>query len=175
MQLAAILIEALGIIIFIAAMSITIYSSVIGAPYVWTPSRAVREIFKIAGLKKGDKVYDLGAGNGQNLIIADKEFDARALGFELSPILYLAAKINIFIKGAKKSQISWRNFYNQNLADADLIFCFLTVHAMVKLKPKFEAELRPGTKVISYAFSIHGWTPKQMLKGYPGNVYLYEK
>ncbi len=175
MQLAAILIEALGIIIFIAAMSITIYSSVIGAPYVWTPSRAVREIFKIAGLKKGDKVYDLGAGNGQNLIIADKEFGAQALGFELSPILYVAAKINILIQGAKKSQISWRNFYKQNLADADLIFCFLTVHAMAKLKPKFEAELKPGTKVISYAFSIHGWTPKQMLKGYPGNVYLYEK
>jgi len=175
MQLAVILLEALGIVIFIAAMSLTIYSGVIGAPYVWTPGRAVREIFKIAGLKKGDKVYDLGAGNGRNLIIADKEFGAQALGFELSPILYLAAKINFFIRGAKRSQISWRNFYKQNLADADLIFCFLSAHAMAKLKPKFEAELRPGTKVISYAFSIHGWTPKHVLSGYPGNVYLYEK
>jgi len=164
-----------AILIVVATLGLSFYSFFIGAPYVWTPKKALREIFAIAKIKPGDKFYDLGAGDGKTLIVTQKEFGAQALGFELSPIMYAVAKLNLFFSGDKKSKLYFRNFYKQNLSDADVIFCFLTIAAMAKLKPKLENELRPRTRVISYYFSIHGWTPKEIVTGkYPGKVFLYE-
>lgn len=164
-----------GLAVFIFLATMTIYSGFIGAPYFKTPKKAIREILKISGVKPGDKIYDLGAGDGAILIIAEKEFGAFGIGFELSPFVYSAAQLNLFLNGVKKSKIYCRNFYHQNISDADIVFCFLSIHAMEKLKDKFETELKPGTKIISYTFAIHGWLPKQTISGYPGKVYLYER
>jgi len=165
---------ALGITLFILLFSLTIYSAVIGAPYFKTPKKAIREIFELAGIKPGDKLYDLGAGDGKILIIAEKEFRAQGIGFELSPTFWLLTKIHLALAGAHHSQVYCRNFYNQNLSEADVIFCFLSIHAMERLKPKFEQELKPGTKIISYAFSLRGWQPKQVIAKYPGKIFLYQ-
>jgi len=165
----------LGLILLILAVSFAIsyYSFFIGAPYVATPKKAIREIFALAQIKPGQKLYDLGAGDGKALIIAQKEFGAKAIGFELSPIVYTIARLNLLFHGAKV-RLYCKNFYKQNLSDADIVFCFLSIPAMARLKPKFEEELRPGTKIISYSFSIHGWEPKKVIEGYPGKVFLYE-
>lgn len=57
---------------------------------------------------------------------------------------------------------------------ADIVFCFLSVDPMKRLKSKFEKELKTGSKVISYSFSIRDWKPKAVITGFPGNVYVYE-
>lgn len=160
---------------FLAVFIITIYSAAIGAPFLKTPKKAARQAFGAAGLKKGDKIFDLGAGDGKILIIAEKEFGAQGTGFELSPIFWLAAKINLFLNGCKNSKINCRNFYKYNLGEADAIFCFLSAHAMEKLKSKFETELKPGTKIISYSFHLPGWQAQSIISGYPGKLYLYQK
>lgn len=168
-----ILIE-LGLLIFLILYSLSIYSAFIGAPYFITPKKALEEIFEIAAIKPSDNFYDLGAGDGRALIMAEKKYGAKAIGFELAPLVYLLARLNMFFKRTRNAKLYFRNFYKQNLSDADVIFCFLSIHAMEKLKSKFERELKPGTKIISYSFSLHGWEPKRVITSYPGKVYLYE-
>jgi hypothetical protein len=69
-----------------------------------------------------------------------------------------------------------KNFYNQDLSKADIFFCFLTPKAMLKLSAKFESELKPGTRIISYAFSIPGWSPEKIIfNNMPGKIYCYIK
>lgn len=166
----------LGFILVITAILfiVSFYSAFIGAPYFITPKKAIKEVFQLAQIKPGQKLYDLGAGDGKVLIIAEKEFGAKAVGFELAPIIYAMARLNLFFHGIKKARLYCKNFYKQSLSDADIIFCFLSIHAMARLKPKFEKELRPGAKIISYSFSLQGWTPKKVIEGYPGKVFLYE-
>jgi len=108
------------------------------------------------------------------MVIAEKVFGLKTIGFELSPIFWLVTKIHLLIKGTKQSQVYCRNFYNQDLSDADIVFCFLSIHAMERLRPKFEKELKTGAKIISYSFAIHGWEPKEVIEGYPDKVFLYE-
>jgi len=164
----------ISLVIFVILAGLTFYSFFIGAPYFKTSKKAIKEALKLADLKPNQKLYDLGAGDGKALIIAEKEFGAEVVGFELAPIIYAVARLNLFFHGIKKAQLYYKNFYKQDLSRADIVFCFLSIHAMKRLKPKFEKELRPGTKIISYSFSLHGWTPKKVIEGYPGKIFLYE-
>jgi len=162
------------IIITLTSIAITIYSFFIGAPIFFTPKKAIRDALKYCDLKPGNKFYDLGAGNGRAMIIAEKEFDLKAFGFELSPVLYLISKINIVLFGKNNGKLYCQNFYNQNFQDADIVFCFLKPFVMEKLKTKFKKELKPGSKIVSYSFAILYWKPEKIIRnGYPGNVYIY--
>ena len=46
-----------------------------------------------------------------------------------------------------------------NLSEASVILCYLYTTASAALRPKFEKELKPGTKVVMESFPIHGWKP----------------
>jgi len=163
------------LLLIILSAVLTAYASWIGAPFLPTPKTRIKSALKMAGLKKGDKIYDLGSATGRILIIAEKHFGANAVGLELSPFLYIFSKINLLINNTKNSKVLFKNFYCQNLFDADMVFVFLMPHTLSKLKPKFKRELHKGTKVISYAFQIKGWQPKKVLKekGSPA-VFIYE-
>ncbi len=163
------------ILIFIFLILPTIYAFNIGAPIIVTPKSSLREALKYCKVKKGDTFYDLGSGTGRSLILAQKEFGMKALGFELSPILFLISKVNLFLN-RQKIKIKIRNFYNSDLSKANLIFCFLTSKAMEKLVPKFEKELKKGTKIISYSFKLMNWNPIKIIHtDNPGKIYIYEK
>ncbi len=161
-------------LVVIAMMSI--YSFYIGAPILFSPKKATMKSLQICQAKPNEKFYDLGAGTGRTMLIAYKKFGLNTYGFELSPALAFMAKYNLWINGVKNSTIYLKNFYNANLSDADIIFCFLTPKAMLRLKNKFEKELKTGTRIISYAFNIPDWTPEKIIiNSYPGKIYYYLK
>jgi methylase of polypeptide subunit release factors len=56
-----------------------------GAPFVPTPSRVLIRMVELADIKAGEKVYDLGCGDGRVVIEANKKYQARAVGIEISP------------------------------------------------------------------------------------------
>ena len=54
-------------------------------PYVPTPQEVVDRMLDLAGVKKGDVVYDLGSGDGRIVVTAAKKFGVKAIGFEIDP------------------------------------------------------------------------------------------
>lgn len=171
----SIILHILFIIIIVICSVLSIYAFVIGAPIVFSPKKALRQTLKYLDFEPGMKFCDLGAGTGRAMIIAQKEFGYQVVGYELSPPLFVLAKINMLFHGIK-NKMHMKNFYSQDLGEVDVVFCFLTSPAMEKLRPKFEHELKKNTVVISYSFSIKGWEPEKIIAdGTPGKTFIYRK
>lgn len=139
-------------VLFIAMMLVSCIF--LRAPYVPTPWKVVRKMVEFADLKGTEVVYDLGAGDGRLLIATlQKHPKATAKGFELAPPVYLWGRFKILLSGTG-AKLYMRNFFQQNVSDADCIFLYLMPGAMKTLEKKFQKELKKGTKVISHAFEF---------------------
>lgn len=154
------------------------------APYVPSPLPVVRQMLVIAELKPGEVFFDLGAGDGRAVIMAAKDFGARAVGVELREDLVKKTLSNIHELGLQ-NRVTMVNgdMFKVDLTSADVIFLYLTTSANEKVKPKLEAELKHGVRVISHDYEIVGWKPVKVEKfcenprlGYPSHtLYLYKK
>jgi SAM-dependent methyltransferase len=144
------------------------------APFFPSTKAVMRRAMKEADLKPGEIFYDLGAGTGTSLVIADKEFGARAVGFEISILPYLIAKIKIFIFRSH-AKIYFRNLFNEDLHNADVVFCFLLPRTMEKLESKLKAELKPGARLIAYTFPLPNTKPEKIIPIHEGwNIFVYK-
>jgi len=65
----------------------TLEAAIKTAPFVATPKWIIRKALRSAKLKRGEKFFDLGSGDGRALILAEKEFKALAVGWEPSSII----------------------------------------------------------------------------------------
>jgi len=140
------LILQLGFAIFFFYMCI---ASLTGAPFVPTKNASADAMIRLADLHRGNIVYDLGSGNGKLLLLAAKK-GARAIGFEINPILVLFSKL-------RGTRTHWKNFWNADIRDADVIFVYLLPWKMERLAEKFKRELAPGTTVVSNSFIFPHW------------------
>lgn len=130
----------------------------LAAPWVPLWRKDIRRMLRLAEVKPGEIVYDLGAGDARIITIAAKEFGAKAIGFEIAFLPYILGCIKIRLLGLKgKATLKYANFYSQDLSGADVICTFLSPMAMEKLKPKFKKEMKPNCRVVSYAFKIPDW------------------
>ena len=154
------------------------------APYVATPVPVVRQMLTLAELKPGETFYDLGAGDGRSVIMAAKDFGAKAVGIELREDLAKRALNSIYELGLdRKVQILQDDIFKVDLNPADVVFLYLTTSANEKIKPKLESELRPGTRVVSHDYEILGWKPSRIDNfcenprlGYPSHtIYVYKR
>jgi len=150
--------DLIQVVILLLVLIPTIVALVGGAPFVPTPMRGVEKVLKTAGIKKGDTVIDIGCGDGRFCYLAANKFGAKAIGVELSPLVYIWAKIRQFL-WRSKAKIKFGDFRMIDLSNANHIVAYMLPETLVKFIPKFEKELKPGTKVTSYAFHIGDWSP----------------
>ncbi len=127
-----------------------------GVPFVSLSKKRLKTINKHIKLKSTDKVVDLGCGDGRVLRMFEKQGAKDLTGYEVNFWAYLLAKIKSKIFKSK-SKIYFKNFKKVNLSRYNIVFCYLLDDCLESLKEKFNKELRPGTKVISYAFQIKNW------------------
>lgn len=149
----------------------TAYSVLFGAPFVPMDHAGVAEMIRVAGVGPGQRLYDLGSGDGRILIAAAKA-GAHAEGWEVSPFLWLYSRWNIKRQGvADRATVHFGSYWDSSMKDADVITLFLVTIQMGRMEKKLQAELRPGSKVASYAFSFPNW--KESVRS--GAVHLYRK
>ena len=154
------------------------------APFVASPLPVIRRMLVLAELKPGEIFYDLGAGDGRTVIMAAQEFGARAVGIELREDLAKKALQTVYQLGLQdRVTILHSNLFDVDISPADVVFLYLTTSANEKVKPKLEAELKPGARVVSHDYEIVGWKPFKVEEfcenpslGYPSHtLYLYKK
>lgn len=142
------------------------------APWVPTWGKDFARVLQLANLAAGEVAYELGAGEGRLLLQFAQTPAARIVGFEISLVPFAIAWARVRHLRPRVT-VRFQDFFKANFGEADVIFCFLTPPAMRKLQAKFAAECRPGTRIISYAFSIPGWVPERMDKPRPNAMAMY--
>lgn len=110
----------------------------------------------LAKVGKNDVVYDLGSGDGTALIIAAKEFGAKGVGIEIDPLrTFISALMVRIMRVMDKVVIKRKNFFQEDLSQATVIFVYLVPKALNRLLPKFKKELRRGTRIVSYRYEVN--------------------
>lgn len=151
------LVLAFGLVVFV------------GAPYLPTLQPTVAEALKLAGLKPGQTLLELGSGDGRMLLAAAKQ-GSRAVGYELNPLLVLWSKA-ITWRYRHLVQVRWGNYWLAKWPETEVIYVFLLQKYMKKLDNKI-VQTYPGQKVklVSLAFTIPGKKPTKQTS----SLYLYQ-
>lgn len=125
----------------------------VGAPFVPTKQEEVVRIFNSINLRKGSQIVDLGCGDGRILLEAAKR-GFKATGYELNPLLVMIAKYRLRKYSNTDCKIS--DYWLADVSKAKLVFIFSAQPYMKRLSQKLNSELKPGTQVVSYGFSLPG-------------------
>lgn len=149
----------------------TAYSVLFGAPFVPTDMRRVGAMLALADVRPGEKLVDLGSGDGR-IVVAAAKAGAIAEGWEVNPYLWLVSVWNIRRHGVQdRARVRLGSYWAQPFRDADVITLFLITAQMRPMERKLRAELKPGSRVVSYAFSFPEWAHDDKQSG----VYLYRQ
>lgn len=126
------------------------------APWWRTSKKVARAVCKLAKVGKNDIVYELGSGDATAIITASKEFDSKGVGIEIDPLRFFISSMLLHSSGVQhKVQIKRKNFFDEDLSPATVIFVYLVPKALARLLPKFKKELKNGTRIVSYKYEIN--------------------
>jgi cyclopropane fatty-acyl-phospholipid synthase-like methyltransferase len=151
-------------------------STFLNAPWVPLPRKKVERMLKLADIKPNETVIDLGSGDARVLIQAAKDYQAKGIGIELNPFLVWLSRLDILARGlSDRIKIKRDNIYQADISQADVITSYLLLDAMPRLETKLRKEMKPGARVVCYAFGLKGWPPEVKERFGVGNIYLYRK
>lgn len=124
-------------------------------------------------------IYELGSGWGPLVVDAAKVFpEATVKGIEFSYLAAKFSKVRAKLWGLKNVEVYRKDFFEQDLSDADVIILYMLESILENLSPKFIKELNPGTIIVSNTFRIKNWTPvathEIVKKPIPLNIYVYK-
>jgi SAM-dependent methyltransferase len=131
-------------------------------PYVPTPEVVVNAMLEVANVVPGDVVYDLGSGDGRLVIGAVQRYGAtRGVGVEINPGLVKQSTENARNAGVgNRVQFLQQDLFQTDLQPASVVTLYLLPDINLRLRPKL-LSLKPGTRIVSHAFSMGDWQPDQ--------------
>jgi SAM-dependent methyltransferase len=134
-------------------------------PYVPTPIEVVQEMLKLAEVKTGDVIYDLGSGDGRLVIEAAQKFGvARGVGIEINPRLVKESTANATEAGvADRVRFFQQDLFQTDISDANVVTLYLLPRINIQLRPKLLNELKPGTRIVSHSFDMDDWRPDKTI------------
>jgi SAM-dependent methyltransferase len=142
-------------------------------PFVPTPENVVDKMIELAGVKKGDVVYDLGSGDGRIVIAAAKR-GARAIGFEIDPDLVAESRANIQKAGVQEfAEIRNQDILTVDLSGASVVTMYLLPDVNLKLRPNLQKQLKPGSRIVSHAFDMGDWKADKVEQVNGRTIYLW--
>jgi len=168
---ALLLLFAFSLVIPVVAVSLLV-SSFMGAPFIPTSGRKVKRMLELAKLKKGEKLYDLGAGDGR-FVVAAAQQGVNAVGVEINPFQVWWCNFRIALLGlGKQAKVVRGNIFTYDVSDADIVICYLLPETNKRLQPILEKALKPGVRVVTHIFRFHGW--KLEAEDKKAHLYVYK-
>jgi SAM-dependent methyltransferase len=143
-------------------------------PYEPSTPKIVAAMLKLANVRKGDVVYDLGCGDGRIVIAAVKDFGARGVGIDIDPVRIAEARANAR-KAGLAGRIVFRNedLFEADIKDATAVMLYLWPEVNLKLRPKLLSELKPGTRIVSHSHDMGDWPPEKEIQVEGDRIYLW--
>jgi len=133
--------------------------------FVPTPEETVEEMLRLAEIKPGDKLYDLGSGDGRIPIRAAQKYGIHAVGIDIDPKMIAVAEEAARAAGvADKVKFRNEDLFRADFRDATVVTLYLSDVLNLKLRPKLLRELKPGTEIISHDFRMGDWAPEQTVR-----------
>ncbi|HYC44456.1 MAG TPA: class I SAM-dependent methyltransferase [Burkholderiales bacterium] len=129
--------------------------------FVPTEQDDVPRMLKLAGLRDGDVVFDLGSGDGRIVLEAAKSNPTvRGRGIEIDEKLVFESRKTAQAAGlANRVQILHQNAFDADLKEASVIAMWLWPELMRMLRPKILKEARPGTRIVTRIWDLGSWKP----------------
>lgn len=163
------------ILIFIlVCFQLNAQNIVLDVPYVPTPQKVVEGMLELAKVNEGDVVYDLGCGDGRIVITAAKDYGATGIGVDLNPERIEEANANaIDAKVDDKVTFYEGDLFDFDFSKADVLTLYLLPDVNLKLMPKIQSEMKPGSRVVSHAFDMGDWEPDKKISVDGKTIYLW--
>ena len=146
--------------------------------YEPTAPDVVQAMLRLAAVRAGDVVYDLGCGDGRIVIAAAREHGARGVCVDIDPRRIAESQDN-----ARGAGVADRiRFVNEDLlttavGDATVVMLFLSPELNLAVRGKLLRELRPGTRVVSHWHDMGDWKPRETVtmrsNGRERSIYLW--
>jgi len=133
------------------------------APYVPTPQDVVDRMLTLAGVSGADVVYDLGCGDGRLVITAAKRYGARGVGVDIDPERIAESEANAKRAGVEKFvTFKLQDAMSVDVSPATVVTLYLLSSSNLKLRPLLTKQLRPGSRIVSHAFSMGDWQAEKV-------------
>ncbi len=127
-------------------------------PYVPTTDEAVQAMLKLAGVKSADLVYDLGCGDGRIVIAAAKTYGAHGVGIDIDPQRIAEARKEAQAAGVESLvRFVEGDLFKADIRPATVVTLFLLNSVNLRLRPKLQQDLKPGTRIVSNTFDMGDW------------------
>ena len=142
--------------------------------FVPTPQEVVDEMLRLANVKKGDVLYDLGSGDGRIPITAARKYGVRGVGIDIDPARITEANENARRNGVT-DLVKFRqdDLFKSDFREATVVTLYLLPDLNEKLRPKLWAELKPGTRVVSHQFDMGKWKPEKVVELSGRTIYFW--
>lgn len=152
------------------------------APYYPTPETIVEKMLRLGELKAGEKMFDLGSGDGRIVIMAAQKFHADATGVELDDSLFHQSMDKIASLGlSAHARIIHGDLLKQDYSSADLLTVYLLPVSNDKVTPILEKQLKKGARIVAHDFEFSAWKPEKIQdidddgEGRSHRLYLYRR
>ena len=160
MSVLILILYGISLLLFFLALLWILIPALYGLPSKPTDPDRIRKALKLADLKQGETLYDLGAGDGRVLMIAAREFGVKAVGVEIAPVQFVLIWLKINFGGLRdRVQIKLKNFYSTELKDVDVVFIYATSREVKNLAPYLKRKMKPGARLVSISADFPDWEP----------------
>lgn len=132
----------------------------IDAPFWATPEGLVEQMLDLASVAPGDRLIDLGCGDGR-IVIAAARRGANALGIDIDPQRIAEAEAAARAAGVEHlARFRCEDLFATRLEEASVVTLYLLPLLNNLLAARLQTEPAPGSRVVSHAFAIRGWAPR---------------
>jgi SAM-dependent methyltransferase len=135
-----------------------------GKDVIWvpTPNELIQKMLDMAKLTPSDIHYDLGSGDGRTVIAAAKR-GTKAVGIEYNPDMVELSKRAAQKEGAaiaSRTEFIRGDIFETDFSKATVLTLYLLPSLNLKLRPTI-LNMKPGTRVVSHAFTMGDWQADQ--------------